>query len=191
MFKPFETAKALIDRAHKDIREFEEVEAEYVDPTNDAYRFLGNIDPQTGNKTFKALLVKPIPPALSVIAFDIVNCLRSALDHAVFDSAAELGGSPNIKSTKFPFGRDLAKARDDFRGKGREVPKSIHPKLFSFEPYKGGRMGIWEFNELRNYKIHRTLAPASARTGQVGLGTGRIKNVHSLYGNTPRHHLGY
>lgn len=127
------------------------------------------------NQTFHKLRLTVEPPAIvAAIAFDALNCLRSALDHAVYEASVELGAKPKPKYTKFPFGDDAAAAAADLPRKRAEVPDSIRPLLLSFKPYKaenGGNGVLWGLNNLRNSKIHQILTPFISR----GVGT----HVHS------------
>jgi hypothetical protein len=175
MFGPFESSAVLLARARKHVDEFEAAEKWFTD--GKPYKLINKIDPQSGAIFMVAKVTKPIPAELSAIAFDAVNCLRSALDHAVFDSAERLGGKPKPKYTKFPFGLTADDAANDLPRKHSEVPESIRPFFLSFEPYKGGKHALWEMNELRNSKIHRILEATVARTGNVGITDGDIDRL--------------
>ena len=120
-----------------------------------------------------------MPPELAVFTFEIVNCLRSALDHAVFDASEALGGKPKPKYTKFPCGKTARDAADDLPRKRAEVPESIRPYLLNLEPHQGGRNLIWEMNELRNGKIHQTLSAPISRASGWGFGNGSVMHVNT------------
>lgn len=175
MMDPFASARLLLARANKHLTEFEIKELIFIDAK--PYSRFHDIDPETGETRLRARLVKPLPPELPAIAFDILNCLRSALDHAVFDSARELGATPKPKFTKFPFGKTPKDAENDLSRKNAEVPDSIRPFLLSFEPYEGGKEGLFELNDLRNGKIHRILAANILTTGAISFGNGFIQNL--------------
>lgn len=176
MLKPFKSSKILIARALEHFNQFQHVERGIL--AKKPYSFFTDIDPETGETRCKVKVVTDLGDKLPVIAFDIVNCLRSSLDHAVYDSARALGGNPKPSGTKFPFGKTAADARADLdRYKGNEVPVAIRPFLLAFEPYQGGKEAIWELNELRNQKIHRILQAVAVGSGGVGFGNGYIANA--------------
>jgi hypothetical protein len=165
MLEPFSSSRLLLERAREHLDQFKHLERIFI--AKNPYTRFSETDPNTGERLFK---VKPGLPSqkLSAIAFDIVNCLRSSLDHTAFDSARVVGGEPNPKYTKFPFGKTEGDAAKDLdRYKDSEVPKSIRPFLLSFEPYQGGKEALWELNELRNGKIHRILQSFAARARGV------------------------
>lgn len=166
MLAPFKSSKLLVARAHEHLNQFNHVENGFR--AKNPYSFFSDIDPDTGETRCKVKVAGDIGNKMPVIAFDIVNCLRSALDHVVYDSARELGGKPVGRNTKFPFGDTAKRAEDELNSyKASEVPKSIRPCILSFEPYKGGKEALWELNQLRNQKIHRVLQAVSAYSGGV------------------------
>ena len=171
----FESAKVLINRVKTHhLRDFEVKEAWFA--SKKPYDLFSEKDQRSGMILMKARIRRPIPGELSAIAFDIVNELRSSLDHVVFDSAVLLGGDPSPKYTKFPFGKSPEQAENDLRRQHSEVPESLWPFLLGFEPHKGGKESLWELNELRNHKIHKILVGFLAASGGVGFG-GRIEHV--------------
>ncbi len=164
-----------MERAGEHLDQFNHLERVFV--AKNPYTRFREIDPDTGEHVFKVRASEP-SHKLSAIAFDIVNCIRSSLDHAVFDSARMIGGNPVPKYTKFPFGKTADDAaRDLNRYKDSEVPQAIRPFLLSFEPHQGGKKALWELNELRNSKIHRILQAFPIASGGVGFGAGHIGNV--------------
>ncbi len=172
MLKPFDSSRLLISRAKKHLDDFNSIESGFV--SDKPYRTFSENDPETGEELLK-IAVGKAPEDLSPIAFDIVNCLRSTLDHAVFDSARAIGGKPKPKFTKFPFGKTQAQAKSNLdRYKDSEVPKAIRPFLIAFEPYEGGKHALWELNEIRNGKIHRILQSIALVGQGVGTGNGHI-----------------
>lgn len=175
MLEPFSSSRLLLERAREHLDQFNHLEGIFV--AKNPYTHFSQIDPDTGEHVFKVKATEPTKK-LSVIAFDIINCIRSALDHAVFDSARVIGGKPHPKYTKFPFGKTADDAaRDLSRYKDGEVPEAIRPYLLRFEPYEGGKEALWELNELRNGKIHRILQSFPIAQSGVGFGNGWIGNV--------------
>lgn len=124
MLEPFKSGKLLVARALEHFNQFNHVERGLL--AKKPYSFFADIDPQTRQTRCKVKVSTDLGTKLPVIAFDIVNCLRSSLDHAVFDSARGLGGNPNPAGTKFPFGKTSADAAKDLnRYKANDVPLAI------------------------------------------------------------------
>jgi hypothetical protein len=83
-----------------------------------------------------------------------------------------LGANPNPKNTKFPFGPTKKSAEDNLdRTRKSDVPLAIRPYLIScgpFDPNDGGDESLFGLNEIRNGKIHKTLAEVAAARGAMG-----------------------
>ena len=89
------------------------------------------------------------------------------MDQVVFAASCVIKKSDNPDRTKFPFAKAEDDARKQFEAGGRNpggasgVPVELHNVLMSFEPFKGGRYGLWGFNSIRNTGIHRVIAPSA------------------------------
>jgi len=170
MLQPFDSAKFLFHRAAAHLAEFRTWYAIYLN--SKPGEFVCEQDEETGLFHFKYRIVRQPPPMMGAITYDIVSCLRSALDHAVFDASVELGGNPRPKYTKFPFGQNAKEAADDLIRKRAEVPESIRPTLLGFRPYhpnNGGDPTLFGLNEIRNQKIHRILGVYVVQSGDTAV----------------------
>lgn len=189
MLKPFKSSKLLVARAREHFDQFKYVQSSFL--ARRPYGFFSDTDPDTREIRCKVKVNDDLGIKMPVIAFDIVNCLRSSLDHAVYDSARAIEGNPKPSGTKFPFGstpEDAARNLD--RYKGNEIPVAIRPFLLSFEPYPTGKEAIWELNELRNQKIHRILQAIAASSGGVGFGNGTITHATMSFASEWDHERG-
>ena len=104
---------------------------------------------------------------MSRYRIDVVRSLRSALDQAVYGSTKSLTGKA-LNNTKFPFGDEVEGARNDAKGRGRDVPSEMVEYLLTFEPHKDGNPLLWGLNKLRNTKSHRILVPVASDVSLVG-----------------------
>lgn len=152
----FTSAKILYNRAIKHLNELTKIEDEY----NSSNPYTVFTTPPIGAAPgyLKVRVNQRFPTGSAAVVFDIVNCLRSALDHAVYDAAVELGNNPAPKNTKFPFGRTKEAASTDLNRKKAEIPDEMKSFLLDYEPYEGGKLGLHYLNALRNEKIHRLLS---------------------------------
>lgn len=166
----------LISRAWEHFNQFDELQRIFVAEAPKG--IFAEVDSDTGH-IFGKVKVPDLDQRMPLLIFDLVNALRSALDHAVFDSARVLGGSPNPRDTKFPFGLTAEEARKNLdRYKATEVPLAMRPFLLSFGPHKGGKNNLWELNQLRNQKIHRILQPMALGSAGVGIRTNFSGTIH-------------
>lgn len=158
-----EGARALVDRGREHLAEFV---ARY-----DAFHRsgLGNrferLDPVTGGKVWGTSVTRVIPMSATVVLYDVVNTLRSALDHAVYEASVRLG-HPDPTNTQFPFGDDATQvaARIGSTRKGTGgwfdgIAPELDECLKGIKPHRGpgGDRVLWGLNKLRNIKNHRKM----------------------------------
>ncbi len=187
----FKSPELLLRRAKTHIAEFEALEKRFVE--SKPYRQFIENDPENGDILHKASITADMPEFLPVILFDALNCMRSSLDHAVFDSSIVLTGRANPKYTKFPFGGTKEQAANELKRKHSEVPECMHPFLLAFGPFdpqNGGNKALYGLNEMRNGKIHRTLTEAAIAIQSIGFGAGyigkMIGNILSVWDRNKR-----
>ncbi|MGD9540643.1 hypothetical protein [Methylocystis sp.] len=181
MDSPFSSPKALHARAQAHIREFShKAHSQFLD--RKPYLRASEMNPHTREQLLKLRFTKEIPPELPCIAFDAINCLRSALDHSVYD-ASRVIKQADVRFTKFPVGKTRDEAENEFSKPNRaiDVPPCIRDYILDFKPYKeGGNRLLWGLNEIRNAKIHRTLAPVGGIIDGLGISNGYIGTMVTL-----------
>lgn len=139
------------------------------------YARVKEFDPEGPFDLHKIKLVKAMPEALAGIAFDAVNSLRAALDHAGFAVGTAAGASG--KNSHFPFG-DTRKEVESRIGSGsKDIPQSVFDLMVACEPYKGGNGLLWALNKLCNSHKHEVILPMAIYAGGATIstfsGTGR------------------
>lgn len=162
----FKSPLALFDRANEHVNEYRRIIEEIV--PHFEYEEKIFVDEVTQENLY-AIQISDDIDLLSIgcVAFDAISCLRSVMDQVVFAASCVIKKSDNPNRTKFPFGEAEHDARKQFeavgknRGAASGVPAELHNVLISFEPFKGGRYGLWEFNSIRNTGIHRVIAPSA------------------------------
>jgi hypothetical protein len=162
---PFASPKALWLHANRHISILGETLNSYFKRPG-IYESVIDRNAETGEELLKVRVDSHGLITAACIAFDAINALRSALDHAVFSAVSVVLGIAEPNSTKFPFGDTYTAAQNEFEGRAKGVPASLRDFLLDFKPYKGGDETLWGFNDIRNSKIHCALAPLGA------LGTG-------------------
>lgn len=95
------------------------------------------------------------------IAGDVLQNLRSALDHVMYNLA--LVADPNASDTvlgeiSFPIGKSLESYKSLA---GRKVERLVEPRAMEFinklQPYRGGNDALWRLHETNNIDKHRRL----------------------------------
>lgn len=159
MIEPFRHPRALHNRALKHLDELKyQVDRHFKTNSYVLVREKDRDDPSW--TVTKVRFTKDLDVRIPCITFDVVNCLRSSLDYAVFDASSLVSGKKNPRETKFPFGETKKNVEEQFLSQAKHVPHSLRQTLVNFQPYKAGTgKNLWTLNKIRNGKIHRRLAP--------------------------------
>lgn len=119
------------------------------------------------------------PVELALILGDLVQCLRSALDHLAWAFARTVAPTPSGR-TQFPI---MDQRPDDFASEPqvRDIPKEVRDILEEMQPYRpddeiGGMIGreLASLRRLSNRDKHRVLLVAQ-----------RVVAIHYVAHNTP------
>src|SRR5689334_24738258 len=108
---PFHSVLLKIERAKKHIAELEAERDSFFG--FNPYTFDSKLDPQTGKRQFYCKRVSPVPDLFSLIVGDVLNNLRSALDHMAY-RFVRLGNAPtgdNLRNAYFPIGENVTDYR--------------------------------------------------------------------------------
>src|SRR5437016_9486326 len=151
-----------VKRADKHIRELQvELDAFYKKNADFLRR---EIDPESGDHIFKIISVPEVPPMISVIAGDVLQNLRSALDHLVYRIVISSPLTTSRKEIYFPFG-ECAKdyMTSERRGKVEQASREAVKRIDALKPYKGGNDRLWQLARLNNVDKHRLLLTTAMR----------------------------
>jgi hypothetical protein len=114
----------------------------------------------------KIKLVKELPDEIGDIAADAVDNLRSALDQTGY-AAALVSGNQRLKHTAFPFGNTPEDVERHIAGWGKDIPSDVSAFFRSFEPYQGGKGGLWALNQLCISNKHTIIIPVGSATASM------------------------
>jgi hypothetical protein len=149
----FESAYQRIGWATEQMGELKRRSHVYFNP--DTHPRFTETDPKTSH-TLDKIKLKPIPNPIIRNVVQIIEGLRSALDHAANATV------PRGKKAYFPFGdtrRDMKASFGSDRYK--HLPKDIRTLFVKFKPYKAGNSTLWALNKMCNMTKHRKmLAPS-------------------------------
>lgn len=133
--------------------------------------------------------VRPVLPlSLSfeavAMAGDVVQNLRSALDHLAYQLVLINGKKPT-RDTAFPIHEDVAAYE---RNKARKV-KGMRPGAIKaidrIKPYGGGDSFLWKLHELNNIDKHRTLFTVGADVVFHAEWIGTLSNTFLMKASDP------
>jgi hypothetical protein len=148
--------RVKIERAKKNLVELEKVLRSRYGPRY-MKAFITDEDPKTG---------KPMPPTLQTIrvlpfdslsiAGDIIQNLRSALDHLAYQLVLANGASPT-RDTFFPIGKDRAAYERMKAGCVKGMRADAKKAIDRVKPYGGGNDALWSLHMLNIMDKHRLL----------------------------------
>lgn len=136
MSKPFESPRFLVQQTKENLLEFKELCAVLFN--GEGHSHVVDVDPTTGDKTYKVKFNKPIPGKARYIAGAALNDLKHALDQAMCDVIKVTTDLRDVKDIYFPFGthpNDLAARVARFQ----DLPQEIVSLLNGFESYPTGK----------------------------------------------------
>jgi hypothetical protein len=147
--------RAKVERAKQNLRDMEARLEEFYgemrvsekdsDPT---HVFLNQ--PEPVRVTFDALCT----------ASDIINNLRAALDHLIFqliDVHSPQSPAEVFERCAFPICDDVTSYESAKRKKAKGISPEAMVLLDACKPYKGGNDALWELDELNNISKHRLI----------------------------------
>jgi hypothetical protein len=129
------------------------------------YPIIREDDPKTGDLVFKLGKCLPIPEDFPAIIGDILQNLRTALDHLAWQLVLANGETPTSQ-TGFPIAEDLKKFEAMFGRKVEGISESAIKKIRALNPYGRADEDLWGLHELNNTDKHRLLfVVGAAHTG--------------------------
>jgi len=160
--KPIDKIALKIERAYKHIRELQVALSTFYKENRDFLR--REIDPESGDHIFKIVSVPEVPEMISVIAGDVLQNLRSALDHMTYRIVVVSPLTTSKKDIFFPFGESLNDyMASERRRKVEQASSDAIKRIDALKPYKGGNDRLWQLARLNNVDKHRLLLTTAMR----------------------------
>lgn len=122
---------------------------------------------------------KPIPPEISLICGDALNCLNAALDHLAWQLVIAAGGKLH-RGIKFPFAESIEKYKIESPGKVKGMSQEAIRCIDALKPYKGGNDALWQLHKLNNADKHRLLITVGSAVVAVGILARRMPALQPL-----------
>lgn len=142
-------------------------------------------DPSTRRLHYFVQDVKPLPTDISAVAGDVLQNLRSALDHVAYQlvlvgrSAAPSGHVYfPIADTRTAYER---KRDNDLRGARPEAVRAVD----GLRPYKDGNLTLWQLHKLNIVDKHRALIAAGSAYRSVNLGRPLMQRLRDHIATDP------
>lgn len=172
---------AKVDRADKHIIELNgEIIAFYK--TN-PYKIISERNPQTRQLVYKLSRVDAVPKPISAIAGDVVQNLRSALDHLAQQLwLVNNPGAVSVGDVYFPTDSSSSQFKANAPGKIKGLRKDAVDAIYSIEPYDGGKgADLSVINRLNRIDKHRLLFTVQSQLESVNVGIVLMRGMQELF----------
>ena len=157
---PFDSPKALLNRARELIGELNARSKAFVDMK--PYSIVREFDINAREYVHKIVLREALPGGLATVAADALNNLKSTLDQSVCASLLRIKPDASLSGACFPFGDTeahfRASAKDTFR-KFNNIAPEIVSFITDIKPYKRGNDLLYLMNIISKANRHRILQP--------------------------------
>ena len=149
----------------------------------DPYKVGSKHDSQTRKLVYYVTSVDPIPQYVPLIAGDVIQNLRSALDHLAYQIVcSDTGDSPpNADGIYFPITDTVAKYEAGKRGKMQGVGQKVFDAIDALKPYKGGNDLLWTLHRLNNIEKHRLLLTVGSQAAGINLGQLTASHMNGVF----------
>lgn len=153
---------AKVTRAKQHIQDFQLALRAFYDTK--PYAVAIKEDSHVHKRIFYVAKADPVPDNLAAIAADVIQNLRSALDHIAYQLVLDArGGTEPDWHVYYPICRSASDYRALRKGNIKGVRQEIIDAIDATEPYKCGKgHALWQLNELTKPDRHRLLIGAGS-----------------------------
>lgn len=177
-----------IERANKHIEEFRSVIDDFR--ASKPYAVGHKRHPDTNKNIYFVTRAKPIPAELAVIAGDVLQNLRTALDYLICDLVVA-NGKEVTRNNMFPVFNEFPSSAGDKNLLEQKIDGVAHEAkevIRRIKPYKGGDDLLWQVHALNIRDKHRTLFMVATGRPRINLGE-HIRTIRKNSGHIPNFHL--
>ncbi len=158
-----------IERAKKHIRDLEVEVRSFLD--SQPYKVGAKRNPETRQLVYYLLSVQDAPPTIAAITGDVLQNLRSALDHLAYHLAViGTGGKGPFRHIYFPISENAAKYKTERPGKVKGMRQDAIKAIDAIKPYGGGNDTLWHLHRLNNVDKHRLVITVGSAFHSVNVG---------------------
>jgi hypothetical protein len=128
------------------------------------YTIVIESDPHTQETLYRLAKDFVVPDTLRLMAGDIIQNLRTALDYLAC-ALVRANGETSTIHTYFPISENIPSTPEDQKSFARKV-KGMRQEavdlVLTIKPYKGGNNALWRLHRLNNIDKHRLLLTCGA-----------------------------
>jgi hypothetical protein len=151
--------KQKIGRARRHLRELHDTIQAFFD--DHPFTWSHETDLDTGDLIFKMKRCAPIPRQIPLVIGDVLQNLRSSLDHLVWH-LVEANGKRPTDNNAFPFSKSAQSYQQTARMRLKGIPDAAVKLIEQSKPYPGGDEDLYSLHSLNNHDKHRMILVVGA-----------------------------
>jgi hypothetical protein len=128
-------------------------------------------DPVSGRLVYYVQDIKDLPVEIKTVTGDVIQNLRSALDHLAYSLFIKAGGAPtDARHIYFPIVESEIKFKEaNTQKKIAGQSQAAINAIIAVRPYREGNIKLWQLHELNNLDKHRLLITAGSSFGSMDI----------------------
>jgi hypothetical protein len=175
---------AKVERAKHHLQEVGAVLAAFFDTK--PYVFAWRQDPRTRRVTYYLTSVTDVPPEIAVLAGEVIQSLRSALDQLAYQLVLVGTGKPGpFTHVYFPIFDSVEKYRGGKHGQTKGMDPRAIKAIDALQPYRGGNDQLWQLHRLNIIDKHRLLVTVGSTYRSFDLGREITRGMREMAADVP------
>lgn len=161
------SARLKVERAKQNIRDLQGEIHTFL--SGNPYSIGTKRNPDTGQLVYYVARTIETPAGLAPLCGDVLNNLRSALDHLA-GNLVDANGGNTARRIYFPIS-DSAQAYPATKARCIQgISQEANDAIDALHPYRGGNDAFWKIQQLNNIDKHRMLITVGSAFHSVNLG---------------------
>ena len=146
---------------------------------------VGNMRDDDTRLIYIATHVEEVPKSIPLLTGDIIQNLRSALDHIAY-ALYKLNSTGTGRHVYFPISENEARYNEQKERWTDGMSQEVKDLFDTVRPYGGGNDILWHIHALNNIDKHRNLITSGAALAGVDIGAHMMGNMAELSGSMPQ-----
>jgi hypothetical protein len=157
-----------LDRARSHYADLKACQKSFLD--SNPYQVGVKRDPKTNRNVYYVTSIKPTPILIASISGDLIQNLRSTLDHLAYQ-LVHIGtnGAGPFKNTYFPISEDSGKFTTELPGRTKGMSQAAINMIIALRPYNGGNNTLWQLHKLSLTDKHRSITTVGSAFHSVNI----------------------
>ncbi len=179
---PFSKIKSKVRRAWQHLNEVENLLAAYKD--TEPYGVTAKIDHERKRVLYYICKADEVPLTIALAAGDVLQNLRSTLDHLAWELVLAAGNKPD-SNTAFPISASATKHEKNKLQQMNGMSQDAMDAIDALKPYKGGNDTLWRIHALNNIDKHRLLLTVGGSFKGFDIASHANRAAEKVFGKMP------